>query len=341
MRYYGTNVSPGAVNGHSTAATRNLAAGLGPNTIKLLALALRKKWKCYREHLSRCQRKLSEQAVHDLRVEARRLLSLLDLLEPFLAPARLTKAQSALKCQLDTFDDLRDAQVLLMAVGKLRKRFAAARRFHRFLEKREARLVRSTRKSVNRLQDKPLGKLIDLCWSDLKHWRKGGDSRQANQSILRTVARAFFLTKKLKDRVDPEDPHSIHCTRIAFKKFRYVTEALASHLAWVNEPFLAGMRHYQTLMGDVQDADVLLRAFEKFLNKKKTETHSARRFEHELCRRRDRLIEIYLGEAGQLLDFWPRAGVSSSMKASRNQHQKRPAARRAAAAPATLKRQLQ
>ncbi len=314
MRNHDTNVSPGTVNGHSTAATKDLSEGLPPNTIKLLALSLRKQWKSYRKQLNRCQRKLSERAVHDLRVEARRLISLLDLLSPFLAPGHITKAQTNLKGHLDTFDDLRDTQVLLMAVGKLRKRFSAARRFHRFLRKREARLLRSTCKKVSRLPNKPLGKLIDLCWCDLKRWRQGGDSSHATRLLLRAVARAFSLTKKLKDRIHPAAPHSIHRTRVAFKKFRYVIEALAKQLAWVNEPFLARMRHHQTLMGDIQDADVLLRAFEKFLHKKNTATRDALRFEHELQRRRDRLIELYLREAVQLLDFWTTAGTSSRIK---------------------------
>lgn len=314
MRNHDTNVSPGTVNGHSAAATKHLSEGLPPNTIKLLALSLRKQGKSYRKQLNRCQWKLSERAVHDLRVEARRLISLLDLLSPFLAPGHSTKAQTKLKCHLDTFDDLRDTQVLLIATGKLRKSFSAARRFHRFLRKREARLLRSTCKKVSRLHNKPLGKLIDLCWCDLKRWRQGGDSSHATRLLLRAVARAFSLTKKLKDRIDPADPHSIHRTRVAFKKFRYVIEALANQLAWVNEPFITRMRHYQTLMGDIQDADVLLRAFEKFLHKKKNANRAALRFARELQRRRDRLIEIYLREAAQLLDFWPTAATPSRIK---------------------------
>jgi CHAD domain len=47
-----------------------------------LHLALRGHWKNYRKAFKHCRRKLSADAVHSLRVETRRLLSLLDLLQP-------------------------------------------------------------------------------------------------------------------------------------------------------------------------------------------------------------------------------------------------------------------
>src|SRR5216684_2765050 len=100
MRQIEPNLSPGTVNGHPADVTG--AGDLAPGTLEALSLSLKKRWKCYGKQLSRCQRKLSERAVHDLRVEARRLLSLLDLLAPFLVSGRFTKAQTALKRHLDT-----------------------------------------------------------------------------------------------------------------------------------------------------------------------------------------------------------------------------------------------
>lgn len=335
MRHNETILCPSSVNGP---AAVDLRVQLAPDTLKLLALCLKKQWKCYRKQLSRCQQKFSERAVHDLRVEARRLLSLLDLLAPFLAPGRLAKAQTALKQHLDIFDDLRDTQVQLLALRKLRKKFLAAHRFQRFLQKREARLSKPTRKQAKRLRKRPLGKLLGACREDVKRWRQSSGSRQANPLVLRATTRAFRLTKQLKDRIKPNDTQSIHRTRVAFKRFRYIMEALAGHLPWVNQVVLARMRRYQTLMGNVQDGAVLLRGFEDFLRKEKTrKIPPASRFERELQRRRQRLIGNYLEAADELLDFWPATNPSSRIKPRTDRQERASTRRRSGATQPTLK----
>lgn len=306
MRQHGTRQSPTSANGHTELVRPQQK--LPPDTLQFLALSLKKQWKCYRKQLRKCQRRFSERSVHDLRVSARRLLSLLDLLAPFLAPGRVKKAHSALKRHLDTFDDLRDTQVQLPAVREARQHFPAAGRFYRFLKKREARLSRSTCKKARRLRSQPLSKLVSAARADVKAWLRKSGSRQPNPLLLSAVNRAFTLTRQLKERIQPEDTHSIHCTRVAFKRFRYVIEDLADHLPWANEALQAKMHDYQTLMGGIQDSEVLLRAFQKFLRKHEADIESGLPFEHELQERRRRLIGKYLTTADQLLEFWPTAG---------------------------------
>jgi CHAD domain-containing protein len=240
-----------------------------------------------------------------LRVEARRLLSLLDLLSPFLTPGCVAKAQAALKCHLDTFDDLRDAHVQLEAVRSLRKDFSAARQFFRFLKKRETKLCRWTSKHSKKLRYKSLARLIAVCRRDTRIADERYSSPRANTMLLYGLTGAFGATTRLKNRIKPDDTHSIHCTRIAFKKFRYMVEALAGCLPWADERFVERMRRYQGLMGDIQDAQVLLHAFEKFCRKEKIEARPAAQFTQELLRRRQNLIATYLSAADRLLEFWP------------------------------------
>src|SRR5258708_2576008 len=90
------------------------------DTLRYLEASLKALWKRYRKDLERCQDKFSEKAVHDSRVATRRLLSLVELLRPFLAQGRLNKVRRALKRHLDTFSDLRDTQVQLLSLAKLR-----------------------------------------------------------------------------------------------------------------------------------------------------------------------------------------------------------------------------
>jgi CHAD domain-containing protein len=119
---------------------------------------------------------------------------------------------------------------------------------------------------------------------------------------------AFRRARQLRTRINPRDPWTIHRTRVAFKRFRYMVEALAERLPGVTGERLAAMRHYQTMMGEIQDAEVLLRTLDKFLRKKEIKPEAARRFRAELLRRRQRLIRIYLKAADQLLEFWPLPG---------------------------------
>jgi CHAD domain-containing protein len=231
-----------------------------------------------------------------------------ELLGPFLAEGRVKKVRVALKRHLDTFDDLRDTQVQLVAVGKMLAAFPAAGPFHDYLQKRETRFTRQTRKHIKRIETNRLGKLITACREDVAVWRMTAAPAEANVLLLSFVNRAFGRTKELKRQIRPSDTESIHRTRVAFKKFRYMVETLADQVLQVSAKALTAMHRYQTMMGEIQDAEVFLRIFAKFLPKGKLKLAPARRLHQELRRRRQRSIRIYLAAADQLSAFWPEAG---------------------------------
>src|SRR6516225_1132435 len=296
---------PNSVNGHVDAGSSASAGQLAPEALDILGCCLKDQWKRYRKQLRKCRRKVSKNAVHDLRVEARRLLSLLDLLGPFVPGSCVTKPRGALKCYLDTFDNLRDTHVQLSATCDLAKEFKAAQQFRRFLKKRESELRKSTRKETKHLRVKPLGKLIKAFREFIKRWQRRSRPRQANLLLVRDITRAFDRTRQLKNRINPEDTHSIHCTRIAFKKFRYIVEALSTQPGFQGREMLERFRRYQSLMGDIQDAEVLLRAFEKFVRKQKTKVEPALELTEALFHRRRQLVRKYIAHAHELLQFWP------------------------------------
>ena len=275
------------------------------HSLRDLARAVKGRSKYFQRELKRCQRKFSEKAIHKSRVEARRLLSSLDLVGSLISARHLAKAQQALKRHLDNFDDLRDTQVQLQTVGKLLRLFPAARPFREFLLKREKRFRRKTRKRVARLRRRRLGRLIAICRDDLRAHLDDHPPKRAAEVLLRAVDRAFNRTKRRWRRIGPEQVRAIHRTRVAFKRFRYMVEALADFLPGVTDEPLTAMGHYQTMMGEIQDADVLLRTLDKFLRKQDTQKEAARRFRQELLRRRQWLIQVYLDAAKQLLEFWP------------------------------------
>ena len=77
------------------------------NVQTLLLDSLNTRWGKYKAELKTCRREFSEEAVHDFRVAARRLLAFLDLLRMMFQDRGIKKTRRVLKDQLDALDDLR------------------------------------------------------------------------------------------------------------------------------------------------------------------------------------------------------------------------------------------
>jgi CHAD domain-containing protein len=277
---------------------------LAPRALSHVQRSLQKQWKRYRKELKRCQKKFSEKAVHNSRVAARRLSATIELLECFLPPELIKKARCLIKEHLDIFDELRDAQVQLVAVNRLQGTYPAARPFCEWLQKREARFSKRTRACIKRSKTKPLAKLITAAEDAFEKELEKQTRDNAAKLLARSINKAFNRTMRFKRRIRTTQPKTIHRTRVAFKRFRYMVELLAEDLS-ADEKMLAEMQHYQTMMGDIQDADVLLRSFDKFVRKKNIRSEPAIQLREELLRRRQWLIKVYMDAAGQLRDFWP------------------------------------
>lgn len=285
---------------------------LAPSALSHVRRSLQKQWKRYRKELKRCQKKFSEKAVHNSRVAARRLLATIELLEGFLQPEIIEKTRCLIKRHLDIFDDLRDTQVQLVAVSSLQATFPPARAFCDWLQKREIRFRKRACDCVKRSRTRPLAKLIAASEEAYKKQLKKRSAEEATKTLLRAINKAFFRTSRFKQRIRTDQPKSIHRTRVAFKQFRYMVELLADQLN-PDEKVLAEMQHYQTMMGDIQDAEVLLQSFDKFVRKKNIRMAAAIQLREDLVRRRQWLIKVYMDAAGQLREFWPIEGRTGQL----------------------------
>jgi CHAD domain-containing protein len=266
---------------------------------------LRTQWRRYRKRLKRCQKQFSENAVHDVRVETRRLLSTVELLGAFVPEAEVKKARRTLKRQFDTFNRLRDTQVQLIYVGRMAGAFAGARPFRDWLRKREACFTHEVRKNIRRIKTKRLGRRLAAFEREISRQRKQIPRAGAWGVALCAVNAAFVRVVQLCRRANAGDTRTIHRTRIAFKRFRYMVEALPPSLPTVTEERRQAMRGYQSMMGDIQDVEILLAALDKFVRRGKIGVGPARQLKKELAHRRGLLIEIYLNAAGRLRRFWP------------------------------------
>ena len=273
---------------------------------EFLADSLKMRWKRYRKRLKQCQRKFSEGAVHDSRIETRRLLSLIDMLRFFLPEAGLKKAHPILKRHLDTFDELRDTHVQLLFVGNMRGTFPAIRSFYKILLKRERRCARRTARDITHLRTARLARLVQALEKKLRVKSKATSRRSRGlDQVVRALNRPYDGVLRRWRLIDASDTATIHRTRIAFKKFRYMVEALAPLLPGVRDQQLEAMHEYQAMMGDIQDTEVLLSSLDKFLRKGKISADLGQRFRGELLRLRQWLIAVYCHDADRLREFWP------------------------------------
>ena len=265
---------------------------------RFLLAALDDRWKNYRLQLKRCRAEFSNEAVHDLRVASRRMLAFIRLMNSISPRPRLQKLNRYFKDQLDEFDELRDTQVILAEISETLGELPQLQEFQDHLQSGEKRLLKSLRKKL---------KVIDL-FDVSKRIRRLRESLKINASndlvpqTFQAVDDAFLLTKRRRDRVNPAQATSIHRVRIAFKTFRYtveVTHPLLEHFPAEN---LKRMHDYQSLMGEIQDVEVILQALtDAPVNVSSFDPEPVRRY-YEACH--TEAISAYLENMNQLDTFW-------------------------------------
>jgi CHAD domain-containing protein len=291
----------------TTASSRVTRTAKPPRDFRTLLLdSVNERWRTFCAELKRCQKKSSEEVVHDLRVATRRLISILDLLASIHPEGNLRKAQRRLKRQLDMFGPLRDVQVQLLSIDKMLPSVPELQGFYEHLMKRERKLVQRLDAEVKRVRTGKVKKAIGIAAQQVEGlFDTPAKQRKQLTAAIHAVDAAFNKVVERKLAVNPTDSATIHRMRVAFKKFRYMVESLAPMLARVTHKHLKAMNAFQGSMGDIQDAEVLLTRATAFARKRGTESGaSLARALEELARRRTVLTETFLGSADTLFTFW-------------------------------------
>ena len=264
----------------------------------------------YGKRLKRGRREFSEKAVHDLRVETRRLLALLDVLLELHFPGPLRKMRKVFKKRLDAFDELRDTHVQLLLLKPLCQEFPEARELDALLRQRAQRLTDKLRKEVHATKHAYWERRLKTVEEELR----GSVDKMAGETtrlaILAAVGKAFDQVVALRRRVRPDRAATIHRTRVAFKRFRYMCELLCAYLPELKTEDLGRMREYQAMMGNIQDIVVLLAGVRRAVVNKEISGRAVLHLQRELLRRRRELTNIYLAAADGLFDFEPHASAT-------------------------------
>jgi CHAD domain-containing protein len=278
-------------------------SALNPNSSEfplnqVLLDALDERWKNYRAELKRCRVEFSNEAVHDLRVAARRMLAFVRLMNSISPRPRLQKLSRALKDQLDEFDDLRDIQVVLAEISDTIQELPQLQEFENHLQNVEKGLLKTLRKKL---------RVIDL-FDVSKRIRRMRESLKAEPSgdlvlpALQAVDDAFLITRQRRNWINPAQATSIHRVRVAFKSFRYMVEILHPVLPDFPEENLKWMHDYQSLMGEIQDVEIIMQALADAPMQVASFDPAPVRGYYERCHAK--AVLAYLEQKDQLDTFW-------------------------------------
>ena len=260
--------------------------------------ALDERWKNYRAELKRCRTEFSNEAVHDLRASARRMLAFIQLLNTISPRPRLQKLNRAFKDQLDEFDQLRDTQVILADISEALQQLPQLHDFEVYLLEVEKGLLKTLRKKL---------KVIDL-FDVSKRIRRLHESLKAEAGsdltllTLQAVDEAFLVTKQRQNWINPAAATSIHRVRLTFKTFRYMVEIVHPLVNDFPAENLKLMHEYQSLMGEIQDVEVIMQALaEAPLSLSSLDLEPVQHY-YERCHAE--AISAYLEVKDQLDIFW-------------------------------------
>jgi CHAD domain-containing protein len=270
-----------------------------------LAESVRAARRCYRKRLACCQKKFSEKAVHDLRIETRRILALLDLLEAFHFDESHAKLRKAFKKRLDAFDDLRDTHVQRVLLKPMWPKFPEARAFKKHLCKCEKRLECKMSNEIKACKSGKLNRKLKEIEKSLRQCAKNpptGGSVAQSQLLL---GAAYRRVVNLRRQIQRNKPATIHCLRVAFKRFRYTAELLQPFLPQFTTKLLERMKDFQRAAGDIQDVAVLLARIEREIKNQDITAACVKNLRDELLRVEHRAINSLMERIGELKDFEP------------------------------------
>jgi CHAD domain-containing protein len=269
------------------------------NAQTLLLDSLNTRWDKYKAGLKTCRREFSEEAVHDFRIATRRLLSSFDLLRAVMPDPRIQKIRRILKDQLDNLDDLRNIQALLADISETIHDTPVLKPYQEYLQHKEKKLLREAHKEIKSLKTESLSKRIKKLSQTIETFKQ----TDLHTSLFSAVDEAYAIVNQRYALIDPGQPATIHRLRIAFKKFRYMIEAIYPILENFPSDHLKRMHDYQAAMGDIQDMEVALQELADFeeLAPASYDPEPARAYYKE---RHAIALSSYIDDKGEIITFW-------------------------------------
>jgi CHAD domain-containing protein len=228
----------------------------------LLRDGLMQRWDKFAIRLDRCHSDLSEQNVHDLRVSMRRMLAILLMCRAVMPGLKTKGLRRELKSHLDSLDELRDTQVMLLFMRRNFRRNEAAIPLITFLSLQETHLLSGIGYEIGKINGESLVEKVELLRTEMEQSLTG--TGVAGQ-ILAAVDESYAEVMWRRVNVNPENMPSVHAMRIAYKRFRYMLEVASPLVPPMPPSRPRVLQRYQGMMGDIQDMVVFLSFVDKFI----------------------------------------------------------------------------
>jgi len=281
-------------------------AGEAAGVCTLLSHALEDRRQIFLRQLARARRRATEPAIHDLRVALRRLIAALDLAAVVVPGTGIRKVRRSLRSSLKQFNTLRDVHIALLAMRGMRSVAPPVRSYSASLRVRERSLLRECAGTLRSMDVRDLDRELARIQQTLL--TLGTDRRldaltgaMIKGNFARTVARAIVLERA----VTAADASSVHRLRVAFKRVRYASEILAPLLPWITRVRRKWMQAYQTMMGEVQDCEVMLAGVRRFAARPSIRNRiSVLPLQEMLARRKRERIDAFMQHVAELEGFW-------------------------------------
>ena len=271
-----------------------------------LLTSMEKSWKRFPKAWKESRSRPSEKSVHNLRVNIRRLIAILELTQSISGEVgEIERLQRRFKKVLKRMGPLRDVQVQLKNISNVRASEAVGD-FKRTLKRRERQEIEHVRKSLKPRRKRRLSKAIGASQEQLPRLRAKLDDTKVRGDVERLLELRRKEFEQARARFNPSVEETLHEMRIALKKLRYVVEAAQPVLGEWTKESARSMQAWQTLLGDTRDVAILQAGLEEWADRKgKKALKSIAPVSAQLKRERARLLKRITQSAAGFGDLRP------------------------------------
>ena len=234
-----------------------------------LVSSFNRSWKRFSGTWKKARTDASEKSVHDLRVNTRRIIATLELARVLSNRGNIAKVQRRFKKVLKSMGPLRDVQVQLDTVSRLR-RGAVIGKFIRRLKRREGEEIQRIQNALKRGRKRRLAAEMKQLGTEFGRLHESLDGERIHRSVNRVLSgrqNEFSKAKRRFDRRQLRNEETLHVMRIALKKLRYVVEALEPVLGPSAKVQARQMHAFQQFMGECRDLQILRIELESWAKK--------------------------------------------------------------------------
>lgn len=210
----------------------------------------------------------SDDAVHDFRVASRRLRTLVSLIDSLCPSEQATEMTGSIRRRLKMFGPLRDVQVQMNTIKNMLWDFPQLEVYYDELNRLEDQMKRELREKMSTFDTAEFDGIIFEMKQSAAFDRGGLDSAADKLNESLDAARRKVELRIESARADR--PESIHSVRLAFKKFRYLTEHVAKLINFGSNEY-EFLKKFQTIMGEIQDNIVLRKSLEDYADSREAE----------------------------------------------------------------------